>query len=154
MAHPYAETHAESLNVLVRKDGGLGGFPESTKAISLDKVEKSYRKACPHETMDVAVGVIRAGTKDMKNKRMLLCEFRFNVQNWRNISKTVLENKVSYSKELLKAGFEGQIEQKCYFLFGEKIIEQVKNHFGRIYASQVKYRVVSTEQGFKDLLFH
>lgn len=115
--HPYASGFGHNLNELVRKDEGTGIFPNETIAISLDEVEKSLRKNQPSKTMDTALGIIKRGTaKRPKNKRMLLCEFRFNYKNPGNISKTEIEGKVIYSKTLLMCGFNGDIEPKCYFL--------------------------------------
>ena len=82
-----------------------------------------------------------------------MCEFRFNYKNWRNISKSELEDKVKNSKILLQRDYMGQIESKCFFIFDEKIYQQVKNYFGRIYMSKTKKRIVTTEKELLELLF-
>ncbi len=96
--HPLAKQFALNLNIMVKKDGGKGVFPTEAIAISLDEAERSKRRIISHKTMDAAIGVIARKTwPDLRNKRMVLCEFRFNYANWKNISKTELEEKVTNS---------------------------------------------------------
>jgi len=152
--HPFANKFALNLNELVKNDGGKGIFPEESVAISLDKVERSYKRAAPLKTMDVAIGVIARRTEpDLRNKRMLLCEFRFNYKNRENISKTELEKKITNSQSMLRDNYEGQIDQKCYFLFNSNIIQQMRYIFSRIYNTRTVYRIVSSEEDFMAAIF-
>lgn len=153
LEHPYASTYAHLLNELIQKDGGSGLFPDEIKAISLDGIERSFKKDRPDPTMDVALGVADKRNNAIVNKRMLLCEFRFNYKNPRNISKSDIEGKVNYSSALLKNNYEGQIDPKCYFLFSESVCQQAKYRFSRIYSGRTANRIVETERSFKDLLF-
>jgi len=43
--------------------------------------------------MDIANGVVKRGSiAKAKNKQILLCEFKFNYKNHRNISKSEIDN--------------------------------------------------------------
>lgn len=152
--HPLAGKFAFNFNNMVKADGGKGIFPENAIAISLDDAERAQGRAVLRRTMDSALGVVTRGTSDRtSNKRMLMCEFRFNYRNWKNISKTELEEKVENAKTLLRTDYTGSIEPKCFFIFNKNIYQQVKNHFARIYNSRTKNRVVSTEEIFRKLIF-
>lgn len=153
LEHPYSADFAHSFNDLVREDGGSGIFPYETVAISLDEVEKSFRKAHHAKTMDAALGVIKRGTvENPRNKRMLLCELRFNYKNPANISKGDIDGKVNYSKNLLTSFDMIGVEPKCYFLFNCQVVEQAKSFFSRIYVTRTQTRIVCTEEEFKNLL--
>lgn len=152
--HPLAEQFASNLNDMVKTDGGKGVFPDDVIAISLDNAERAERRTAPRKTMDSALGLVARRPPGRKvNEKMLMCEFRFNYKNWRNISKSELEDKVKNSKMLLQRNYTGQIESKCFFIFDEKIYEQAKNYFARIYMSKTKKRVVTTEREFQILFF-
>lgn len=152
--HPLAKDFALNLNELIKSEGGKGIFPNYAVSISLDNVEKGKRKASPNSTMDIAIGVCsRESLPEIKNKKIVMCEFRFNYRNWKNISKSELENKVNYSRTLLQESFIGQIDNRCFFLFDKSIFEQVKNHLARLYNNRIKERIVLTEEQFKEMFF-
>lgn len=151
--HPLA-TFAQSLNSLIKSDGGKGIFNDDVVAISLDDVEKSFKKGIHNETMDVAVGVIRKGSsKNPKGKRMLLCEFRLNYKKPENISKTEIDNKIRNSKSMLQSGYIGNIHDKYFFLFSYKVVNQAKSYIARRMAGRIKDIEVITEQDFKEMLW-
>lgn len=153
-AHPLAENFSSNFNDMIKADGGMGIFPNDTVAISLDAVERSKRRQEPKKTMDSALGVVSKENPGRKrNKRMLLCEFRFNSNNWRYIKTNELEEKIDHSKSLLMENYEGQIEPKCFFIFNKNIYQQVKNLFGRLYHGKKDIRIVVTEEEFKDFIF-
>ncbi|MDD2244703.1 MAG: hypothetical protein VB079_00715 [Petrimonas sp.] len=152
--HPLAEYFTLNLNQLVKSDGGKGVFPAECVAISIDNVERSIRRAEQISTVDIAIGVIARTTyPQLRNKRMLMCEFRFNYKNAENISKTALEDKISNSQRILRDKYEGLIDQKCYFLFDKKIISQAINRFSRIYNTRTTYRIATTEEEFNKIIF-
>lgn len=152
--HPLANKFALNFNDMIKDDGGKGVFPEKAVAISLDKAESAESRAKTLKTMDSAIGVIAKRSFGKKcNERMLMCEFRCNYKNWRNISITELEEKIENSKKLLQWEYIGQIDSRCFFIFNENIYEQVRHLFARKYISKTKNRVVITEDEFRDLIF-
>lgn len=154
MDHPLADEFALNFNEMIRADGGRGIFPRDVMAISLDDVERFKRRDNPRSSMDSALGVVARETfPKLRHKRILMCEFRLNYKNWRNISKTELEKKVQNSKSLLHENYEGNIEPTCFFIFDKSIYQQVKNHFARIFHSRTKNRIVTTEEDFFSLIF-
>lgn len=152
--HPLSKQFALSLNEMVTTDGGEGLFPDEAIAISLDNAEHSRRGSSPVKTMDSAIGIAARQTfPELRNKRMVMCEFRFNYKNWKNIRSTELEEKIDQSRSLLQENYTGKIDPKCFFLFDERIVEQVRNLFFRIYPSKKNDRIVKTEKEFKQLIF-
>lgn len=152
--HPLANKFASSLNDMIIADGGKGVFPEYAIAISLDKAECADRRAVQLKTMDSALGVIARKFSGKKcYERMLMCEFRCNYKNWRNISITELEDKIENSRKLLQREYLGQIDTRCFFIFNKSVFEQVRNLFARKYISNTKHRVIITEEEFRNLIF-
>ncbi len=150
LSHPLSK-HARNLNELSRNDGGKGLFDNDAIAISLDDAEHS-RGVSPNMTMDIAIGTIRKGTADNpRNEKMTMCEFRFNFKSMKNISKTDLEEKIRHSRTLLQQD-EYPINETCYFLFSDNLINQARNAFNRLYHTRTKHRVVKTEAEMSELL--
>lgn len=153
--HPLSMRFALSLNEMVIADGGKGLFPDEAIVISLDDVEHDRRSSSPVKTMDAAIGIAARQTLPaLRNKRMIMCEFRFNYKNWKNLRSAELEAKIDHSKSLLQENYTGNIDPKCFFLFDEGIVEQVRNLFSRIYPSKRNVRIVKTEKEFKKLIFY
>lgn len=152
--HPLADKFALDFNDMVKADGGRGVFPGETVAISLDNAERAKRKHAPESTMDSALGITSRGSLPRtRNKRMLMCEFRFKHKNWKNISKTELEEKVAYSKSLMQENYDGNIESKCFFIFDKSVYQQAKSYFSRAYSTRTGGRIVVTEEEFLELIF-
>jgi len=153
LAHPLAKAYSKDINILIKEDGGQGRFVVDTIVISLDDAEKGSRKGDRSKTMDIALGVINRGTsKKPKNKRILLCEFRFNYKNVKNISATEIKNKIDYSKELLKTNYDSSIDMNTYFLFKKNIYQQARSELSRRMSGRNKNIIVTTEEGFKELI--
>lgn len=151
--HPLAK-HAKNLNDLSSKDGGKGLFDDGAMAISLDDAEHSRGANRTDKTMDVAIGTIRKGTAEWpRNKKMTMCEFRYNYQSMKNISKTDLENKIKHSRSLLQQyDYDGAIDETSYFLFADNLIKQARSRFNRIYNTRTENRAVKTEGEMSELL--
>lgn len=141
----------KQINVLSRKDGGKGFFLDDVEVWSMDDVERSFSPNQPHNTIDIAMGVSDEGVREI-NKRMLLCELRFNYKTPGNIKKSDLEKKISCTKDLL--GSE-RIEPKVYFLFSSDKIQQARSIFERnlySFGSLKGLRIVMSEKDFAQLL--
>jgi len=151
--HPLSNTYSKDINILVKTDGGQGRFIPNTMVISLDDAEKGVGKSNRSKTMDIALGVINRGTsKNPKNKRILLCEFRFNYKNPKNISATEIKDKIDYSKKLVRKDYDGVIDSNMYFLFNVNIDAQARSIINRKMSGRVKNIIITTERGFKELI--
>ena len=74
--------------------------------INVDSVEKELAKKEKRgenrPTMDIAFGII---SKQKKDKNFLLVEFKLNVSNYKNISKTEIKDKVNGTKDIIDKGY-------------------------------------------------
>lgn len=155
LSHPLSRKFSENLNKLSIKDGGKGLFKKDAIAISLDKVEKSKKIDQQQETMDIAIGIIKKGTEDKpKNKRLLMCEFKFRVTNPGKISTRKIENKINNSRSMLQKGYlEGSIHPVNYILFQDHMAGQGRRAISSRLKNKKNNIQVCSESDLKNLLF-
>ena len=146
--HPLSKHSLESINSILKNEGGKGLFQKDTLAINLDDVEKSFKKSQSSNTMDIALGI---NISENKNS-MLLCEIKLRVDYPKNLSSTEIKSKVTYSRTLIRNNYDGLLEHKNYFLFKKEQKNQAKNTISRIFNSRSKEYEVLTEQEFAELL--
>lgn len=118
------------------------------ECLNMDSIEKKIaqkEKRNARKTMDISFGVV-----DGKNKRFVLCEYRLNYKNLKNLDKKELNDKLSNTKNLL--GFEPPIHNHYYFVFTHKIKQQAINVLRRLY--QNKSNMVALDLAdLKDIFF-
>lgn len=138
----------EKFNDVMSAEGEKRTVFKNEICINLDKVEQSLAQAekrCRHKTMDICFGVLKNNTK-----HLVLCECRFNYQNVKNLSKSELDNKISYSKELV--GNEITIHQYIIFLFNIEIKQQAFSRLRRLYSNKNILKVLDINE-FKQEYF-
>ena len=149
----FAKECLRLINDLSKKDGGKGCFSEDMLVWAVDDIERLSHPHQLKDTVDVAIGVSDDGKREV-NKRILLCEFKFNCKNVNNLTKKALEAKVLYTQNLFSPE---RIDSNVYFLFSDKQTQQARSLFERnLYsAGNLKgKRIVKTEQEFAKLVLN
>lgn len=117
--------------------------------INLDKIEsflaRSEKRSC-NKTMDLCFGALENNAK-----QIVLCECRFNYQNADNLSKTDLDAKMAYSKQL--TGNEIAIHNHFIFLFKTGVKNQAYNKLRRLYSNRDFCKVLDIHE-FKQVFFN
>lgn len=147
LAKIYAQ-YVEKINHVMLNEGEKRVAFTDEICINLDKIELSLaqkEKRCRRKTMDLCFGII-----ENNSKQIVLCECRFNYQNANNLSKSELDTKISYSKELV--GNEITIHHYFIFLFKAGIKQQAYSILRRLYSNKNIFKVLDINE-FKQEYF-
>lgn len=134
--HPLAQGYPSCLvpiGELARRDGLQGNSPllsAREHVLDLDAVESSLRKVQPEPTMDICMGCSgRDEWGKRRTPRMLLVEFKFEVE-LKNLPKECDRmDKIQHSRELL--GQEPMVSHEYYFLIKDTIYQQARHRMAR-----------------------
>ena len=121
-----------NLDVLFKREGGLGKNLNNYLCLDLDQVETNISKRDKrnkNSTVDCVFGI----SKNNQSK-IVLCELKFNSKKPTNLKKTDLDAKLNYSKSII--GQQPSIYQKAIYLFKAKVKNQAKSHIRRLYSNR------------------
>ena len=129
--HPFYRFCNSTLNSVSNRDyPGTDYFRSDIECLDMDTYEKNVSQSSnPECTVDAVIGVSNYVSNKPSNTRLMLIELRMGYENVGNLSKSVLENKISHTRSLL--GAEIPIDKKSYFIFSEKAAPQANSVFHR-----------------------
>ncbi len=126
------EKFLEEINHVCIAEGAKRPPFSDELCINLDKIEGSLAqrdKRNARKTMDISFGIASG-----KQKRILLCELRFNYRNVNNLKKADLDSKIINSRNLL--GHDPVIYQPYIFIFKTRLKNQAYSVLRRLYSNK------------------
>ena len=129
----------EKISEVITKEGGKTNSFKNEKIINIDKVEITKAQSENRDlskTVDIAFCI-----KKTKNINIVLVEFRFNYLNVNNLSKSDLDKKINYSKQLLSS--DVQIHDVFYFVFSPQIKNQAYSKLRRLYSNKSSHIAIN-----------
>ncbi len=139
----------ENIKDLTIVEGGKNPPFNDEKCLNLDKVEgilaqKEKREA--RKTMDMSFGIVLGN-----QRQFLLCEYRLNYKNVKNLKRSEMDSKISNSRILL--GHEPAIH-KCYlFIFNSKIKHQAYSILRRLFSNRSIVKAMDVNE-LKEIYFN
>lgn len=117
-----------TLDGVSKKDyPGKDFFDKNICCLDMDAYETQICHGSKEHTMDAVMGIKNYADNKFCSPRLLLIELRMDYKSERNLSKTVLEKKVSHTKDIL--GCNIPINETCFFIFCPNVIQRVKRWF-------------------------
>lgn len=132
LQHSYYQVCGSTLLAIAQKDyGNKYSFSSEIKALDMDQYEAlkaQKEKRNRRSTMDA---VIEAADSPNAKAKLQLIELRMKYNNPQNCKASEIQNKVTYTKQLLVGTGTGIIHDKFLFIFNDRVSAQARNLFNR-----------------------
>lgn len=114
------------INKLVLKEGYVDKllFKNELICIDMDKVEKVNAKDQSRTNLNSSMDSAFL----LKNRKVVLVEYRFNYQNLKNLNSKKLTSKKFYSEQIVLKN-KYLVYSDFYYVFSSDVIEQAKRRF-------------------------
>jgi len=132
----------EKINDTIVSEGGRKTDFKNEVCINLDKIEKILAKKerrNAFRTMDIAFGISKG-----KAENMVLCEYKLKYKKPANLSKSEIDGKIKYSKNLL--GNEPPVLNRFIIIFKSEIKAQSYSILRRLYANKNLFQVLDINE--------
>lgn len=127
--HQLPDEFKRDLNDVSEDDyKGKNYFPGGVLCIDLDKYEKSLGKATLEATVDAIVGIADLKGSIVRNKRLLLVEFKMKQDSFRNIEVENIIQKENHSRDILGGV---AIDDFLYLLYKKDIVNHARHFISR-----------------------
>ncbi len=140
----------ESIQTLVNAEGCCKIIFAEEKVLNLDKLERHLctGRRSPNPTMDMAMGLSR----EERNCKMLLVDFKFDVKQPTNLGKAEIEGKINNSRNILSQ--EPPIFENKILIFNDNLKAQAERHIARLYNNKPTKDVIALSvEEFKQFYF-
>lgn len=132
----------------ILKEGCKNKLFDKEQCLNLDEIEiclaKKERRS-KNSTVDAVIGLKKSSLRNI-----LLCDFKFNVKNPRNIDKNDIDSKIYYSKQLFENS--EQFHNKIYLIFKKEIKNEARSRIRRLYLNKSFVLAIDIEE-FKEWHF-
>lgn len=114
------------INKLVLKEGCVDKplFKDELICIDMDEVEKVNAKDQNRDDLNSSMDSAFL----LKNRKVVLVEYRFNYQNLRNLDSKKLTSKKFYSEQIVVKN-KYLVYSNFYYVFSSNVIEQARRRF-------------------------